>query len=89
MQEVRSYAARLDFLRAGKAPDEQLDSRILEQETARIYLKWGIAQIHGLSIDGATATPENLLESGPEGLVKEALTVIIEQVGLSEEERKN
>ena len=89
MQEVRRHAARLDFLHAGQTPDENLDSRILEQETARIYLRWGIAKVEGLRIDGDIATPENLLDSGPESLVKEALSAIIEQIGLREEERKN
>lgn len=89
MHEVRDFAARLDFLKASESQKEVLEGRILEQETAGIYLRWGIERIEGLTIDGVLATPELLLEKGPEDLVKEALDAIIEQIGLSEEERKN
>jgi hypothetical protein len=42
-----------------------------------------------LSVDGVEATPEVLLERGPEELFREALAAVRREAGLSEEERKN
>ena len=54
-----------------------------------LYVVWGITTIDGLSIDGIEATPEALVECGPESLVREAATLVRSQLGLNEEERKN
>jgi len=54
-----------------------------------MYLRWGLREVTGLSIDGEAATHELLLERGPESLVREILTSIKAECGLNQEEAKN
>jgi len=54
-----------------------------------VYLAWGLVYVGGLSLAGEPATPESLVERGPEALVHEALAAIKAECGLSETERKN
>jgi hypothetical protein len=52
-------------------------------------VKWGLAGIEGLEIDSKPATPESLIERGPEELVREVLAAIRREAGLSEDEKKD
>lgn len=62
----------------------------LEQmEFEPALIKWALISISGLVIDGAEATKETLIESGPEEIVAEIITEIRKVMGLSPEERKN
>ena len=61
----------------------------LAQEIDAMYLEWGLINVEGLTIDGEPASCGQLLEKGPEGLVREIVSAIRAQCGLSEEERKN
>jgi hypothetical protein len=54
-----------------------------------LYLTWGLVRVEGLEVDGATATPESLLDEGPEDLCREAITAIKAECGLTDAERKN
>jgi hypothetical protein len=80
----------LEFLRAGpQGTDEEAQAALLAGEIDREYLRWGLAAIEGLEIDGRAATPEDLIEKGPERLLAEALAAVRHEAGLDEEERKN
>ena len=37
---------------------------------------WGLAEVGGLELDGAPATPESLVLRGPEELFREALVAV-------------
>jgi hypothetical protein len=89
LRTVRGLASRLDFYKAGAQLDDKLEAGIASAEIECLYVTWGIARIDGLTIDGADATPELLVASGPEDLVREAATLVRSQLGLSEDERKN
>ncbi|MBL8229028.1 MAG: hypothetical protein JNL98_11145 [Bryobacterales bacterium] len=89
MKDVRDLASRHEFLKAGPDPLDQLEAQRIEQEIALVYLNWGLVSVDGLEIDGEAATAARLIELGPEDLVREALSAVINQLGLSEEERKN
>lgn len=52
------------------------------------WIRWGIAKIEGLEIDGAVADVERLIEEGPDELIQEAVKVA-ESGGLSLDEQKN
>jgi hypothetical protein len=52
-------------------------------------LKWGLAKIGGIEIDGAPATPETLLQSGPTDLTREILQQIDRVNGMTAEELRN
>jgi hypothetical protein len=89
MRRIRELARHVEFLEAGQEPTGKMDAALLEAEIGRLYVGWGLRAISGLVVDGAEATPELLVESGPEDLFREALTAVQSQTGLTEAERKN
>jgi hypothetical protein len=88
-RSIRDLANRIEFLEAGSNPREKMTAAVLAREVDGIYLRWGLAGIDGLEVDGARASPEAVLKDGPEELVNEALCAIRAQCGLTEDERKN
>jgi hypothetical protein len=89
MRRVRDLSHRMEFLRAGDKPEEEMDAALLKSDIDALYLNWGLQSIEGLVVDGEAATPELLIERGPEELLREALAAVRSEAGLSEEERKN
>ena len=89
MRAVRDLARRMEFLEAGTDPGERMDAALLQAEIDRLYLSWGLLEVSGLELDGAPATPDLLVELGPEPIVREALAAVRAEIGLSEPERKN
>jgi hypothetical protein len=89
MRRIRDLAQRKEFLEAGGQAGEKMEAALLNAEISRLYLNWGLRAVSGLILDGLEATPEMLIESGPEDLCREALSAVREQTGLSETERKN
>lgn len=89
MERVRDLASRLEFFEAGSGNKDQIEANILSAEIERLYLRWGLREVSGLTIDGQSATPELLASSGPEDLFVEALNAVKSECGLSEAERKN
>jgi hypothetical protein len=73
----------------GEALGERAEAALLSREADRVYLEWGLVNVEGLEIDGAAATLEGLIASGPEPLCDEILRAIQAECGLSAEERKN
>jgi hypothetical protein len=66
-----------------------MDAGLLRAEIDRMFVLWGVQGISGLEVDGVEATPEALVDRGPEELFREALAAVRQQTGLTEEERKN
>ena len=89
MKRVRDLARRVEFLVAGEDAGGKMDAALLEVEIERLYVKWGLREVTGLEVDGSSATPESLAESGPEDLFREALEAVRAAAGLSDAERKN
>ena len=90
LERIRTKLTRLEFLSAGdQVVDEQAEAAQVAAEIDREYLVWGLAEIDGLSIDGAAVDVQALIEKGPEELVGEVLKQIRRSAGLSEDERKN
>ncbi len=89
LRQVREAAAKAEYLGASEDPREKLEASLLACELDRLYLLWGLEGIEGLEVDGRPATPESLVEAGPEGLCGEALQAIKAEFGLSEDEEKN
>jgi hypothetical protein len=88
-RRVRELSRRADFLQSGTELHEKIEANILAQEIDAMYLRWGLINIEGLMIDGEPAGTETLLENGPEELVREIVSFVRAQCGLSEAERKN
>jgi hypothetical protein len=89
MKRVRDLAVKIEYFEAGRDEKNRMEASLLGAQMDRLYLAWGLEEIRGLSLDGAPATPESLIERGPEALVHEALAAIKAECGLSEAERKN
>jgi hypothetical protein len=87
-RQVRELTMRNEFLRAGAMPD-QLEAALGELLARRLYLEWGLAAVQGLTIDGSAATPELLIEKGPEKLTEEIAGSILSGLTISEQETKN
>src|SRR3954451_21952490 len=66
MRKVRELSRRVEFLEAGEDPGEWMDAGLLKAEIDRMFLLWGLIGVSGLVLDGAEATPETLVERGPE-----------------------
>jgi hypothetical protein len=90
VRQLKDLLGRLEFLQAApQSPQQQAEAALVAGEIDRVYLRWGLRSVEGLEIDGRPATPDALLERGPEALLDEALAVIRREAGLSETERKN
>lgn len=87
-RRLREIAQRVEFLEAGEAK-EKIDAALLTCEIERLYVLWGVQEVRGLTLDGAPATPESLVEAGPEELFREAVAAVKAECGLTEAERKN
>jgi hypothetical protein len=89
LRKLRDLVNKTEFYRAGTRLDDRLEATIASVQIERLYIIWGITGISGLLIDGSEATPELLVERGPETLVQEAVRHVRTELGLTEEERKN
>ena len=89
MRRVRELTRRMAFLEAGEDAGERMDAGLLRAEIDRMFLLWGLTGVSGLVLDGVEATPETLVERGPEELFREALAAVRRETGLAEAERKN
>lgn len=87
-KQVRDLTLRNEFLRAGEVTD-QLEASMADLLVQKLYLTWAVAEITGMTIDGAPASVELLIERGPEALVQEIGDTIRLQIELSDVERKN
>jgi hypothetical protein len=89
MRRIRELAKRAEFLAAGQSTEDKMDAALARAEIERTYVAWGVRTVSGLTVDGRDAGPEELAESGPEELFREALAAVRAETGLNEEERKN
>jgi hypothetical protein len=89
MQHVRELTRRAEFLAAGESAGERMDAALARAEIDRLYVRWGLRAVAGLNVDGLEATPEILVDKGPEELFREALALVRRETGLNEAERKN
>jgi hypothetical protein len=71
----------------GKAWTEQ--RRFEQDEMAPPLLRWGVASIDGLTIDGKPATVESLIDAGPPELTEEITAEVTRVMRLSSAEIKN
>jgi hypothetical protein len=88
-RRVRDLGQKIEFLEAGEDLKERIEATVLAGEIDRLYLEWGLREISGLLLDGEAATPELVIDRGPEELTREILQSIKGECGISEEERKN
>lgn len=88
LKALRELITQNEFLRNGDSL-QQTDAAISDLLAQSLYLRWGLRDVEGLSINGQPATPESVVEYAPERLCREIVDVIRESLELSETERKN
>jgi hypothetical protein len=86
---VRELVGRLEFQQAGQTVADKIDAAVAAAEIDAVYLRWGVAAVEGLNIDGRPANADDLIAAAPEDLVDEIVARIKHECGLSEQERKN
>jgi hypothetical protein len=89
VRRIREISGRLKFLESSSEFEEKVEANLLAQQIEELYLRWGLAGIEGLTIDGELANTDLLIEKGPEELSKEISIAVKGQCGLTEQERKN
>lgn len=89
LESLSEVSKQLDFHQAGETLHDQLQTHTLSALTESVYIRTGLEEISGITIDGQPATTESLIRCGPERLTREIAEAIRQEAFLSEEERKN
>jgi len=89
IRRIRELSLKCEFLSAGDQAEEKLQAALLSAEIDRLYVTWGLQELTGLEVDGVMATPDVLVNTGPEDLFREIVAAIKAECGISEPERKN
>jgi len=85
---IRELTLRNEFLRGG-TPADQIEAQLADLLVQKLYVEWAVVDLKGLRIDGRPASLRDLIERGPESLVREISEAIIAHLELSDAERKN
>jgi hypothetical protein len=88
-RRIRDLGQKAQFHEAGEALRDKIEANLILSEIEATYLRWGLVNVEGLTIDGETATVESLIDKGPEDLAREIINEIKSNCSLSETERKN
>ncbi|WP_321474483.1 hypothetical protein [uncultured Paludibaculum sp.] len=88
-RRMRGLMSELEFQSAGTGLTDRLAATEMEARIDRVYIEWGLLEVTGLVIDGATATVESVVERGPEAFCREIAGCVRKQCHVSGEERKN
>jgi hypothetical protein len=86
---IRETGEKLAFHMAGDSVVDAAQAAEIRARMDALYLRWGLAEITGLVIDGEPVTLENLMERGPDALAREIADAIKGELSLDEDERKN
>ena len=88
-KSVRELGGRLEFEAAGGAMSSKIEAALLAAEIDAIYLRWGLAGVAGIEIDGSEPSCDEVIATAPEDFIREVLDRIKAECGLADEERKN
>lgn len=89
MREMAEALAELEFQDAGQDWRSRLRAGELRLRIEAAYVRWGLLEIRGLTIDGVAADAGSLIERGPEPLGREIARRIRAEAGLAPDELKN
>ena len=89
VKSIRETGARLAFHMAGDSVTDGAEAAEIHGRMDALYVRWGLDEISGLTIDGEPATVDSLLERGPDALAREIVDAIKGELFLTEDERKN
>lgn len=88
-RRIRETGEKLAFHQAGDSVADGAHAAEIRTRMDELYIRWGLDQVSGLTIDGEPVTVDNLLERGPDALAREIVASIKGELFLDEDERKN
>lgn len=86
---IRETGEKLAFHMAGDSVIDAAQAAEIRARMDELYIRWGLAEISGIMIDGEPIALENLLDRGPDSLAREIVEAIKGELFLDEDERKN
>lgn len=86
---IRETGEKLAFHMAGDSVTDAAHAAEIRARMDALYIRWGLNEISGMTIDGEPVTVENLLDRGPDSLSREIVDAIKSELFLNESERKN
>jgi len=86
---IRETGEKLAFHMAGDSVIDAAQAAEIRARMDALYIRWGLDEISGITIDGEPISLENLLERGPDSLAREIVEAIKGELFLDEDERKN
>lgn len=89
IRSIRETGEKLAFHLAGNQLADATEAAEIQARMDILYLRWGLAEVSGLTIDGQEVTVENFVDCGPDPLAREVVAAIKSELFLSEDERKN
>ena len=87
-KKARELAHQYEFMGTGNAADHW-GAVLTDLLVRRMYLLWGLVAVRGLNVNGVPAEAESLADFGPEQLADEVIEILRNDLGLTENERKN
>jgi hypothetical protein len=86
---IRETGEKLAFHLAGDSVVDAAHAAEIRARMDALYIRWGLEDIAGITIDGEPIGLDNLLERGPDALAREIVDSIKGELFLDEDERKN
>jgi hypothetical protein len=86
---IRETGEKLAFHMAGDSVVDAASAAEIRARLDTLYIRWGLEEISGITIDSEPVTLENLLGRGPDALAREIVEAIKAELFLDEDERKN
>ena len=86
---IRETGEKLAFHMAGDSVADAAHAAEIRARMDALYIRWGLEEITGITIDGEPVSLDNLLDRGPDALAREIVDAIKGELFLDEDERKN
>jgi len=86
---IRETGEKLAFHQAGESVVDAAHAAEIRSRMDALYIRWGLDEITGMTIDGEPVSMDNLMERGPDSLAREIVEAVKGELFLDEDERKN
>ena len=86
---IRETGEKLAFHMAGDSVIDAAQAAEIRARMDALYIRWGLEEISGITIDGEPISLDNLLDRGPDSLAREIVEAVKGELFLDEDERKN
>jgi hypothetical protein len=88
-RQIHGLAVEQEYHAAAGSEAGRAAAALANLRAQAVVLRWGLASVSGLVVDGEEVTVSEFAERAPEALAREALEAIQKASGLTPGERKN